>query len=132
MNSTRFKKQVLMAILGVAGITLIFTFQMSSAFTLPQQSPPDGNLIWPPGSQGPQGPQGPTGPNGGQGNPGPQGPTGPIGPTGYSSCNWSGNYWLSHGWDGSCAFATGMYITCSGGRVSQMTWYNGCGQAATP
>ena len=33
-------------------------------------------------------------------------------------CDWNGAVWLTHGWDGNCAFFTGMSVTCSAGHIT--------------
>jgi len=35
--------------------------------------------------------------------------------------------WLTHGWDGGCAFSSGIGVTCNAGRVTNIDWYSGCG-----
>jgi hypothetical protein len=46
------------------------------------------------------------------------------------ACNWSGTKWLSHGWDGACAFQTGVRVTCgAGGVVTAIAFESGsCGE----
>ncbi len=99
----------------------------NTAFALPTQAPPNGNPTIPPGPTGLQGPQGPQGATGPQGNTGATGAPGATGPAGTISCNWSGKLWLSHGWDGACAFGSGIYMQCSGGRSYNTNNYDNCG-----
>ncbi len=46
---------------------------------------------------------------------------------GTAGCNWSGSVWVSHGWDGGCAFSSGAYISCNGSTVTSISHYSGCG-----
>lgn len=39
------------------------------------------------------------------------------------TCNWSGGKWVSHGWDGACAWPTGIYVYCNNGKVTAMQWF---------
>lgn len=88
----------------------------------------------PPGPQGPMGLTGATGAEGQQGPEGPQGEQGPVGATGPAgtdglsiACNWSGQKWVSNGFDGLGASQVGMFFTCSGGIISQAEWVNDLG-----
>ena len=45
---------------------------------------------------------------------------------GRLGCNWSGAFFISHGIDGGCAFATGFNVTCSSGRITDFRWVEGC------
>jgi hypothetical protein len=38
------------------------------------------------------------------------------------TCNWVGEKYTSHGYDGAFAWADGFYITCSGGVVTQIRY----------
>jgi cysteine-rich repeat protein len=49
--------------------------------------------------------------------------------TGDLGCNWSGAIWLSHGYDGGCAFSSGVGVTCNAGRITHMDAVGGCGWA---
>lgn len=40
-----------------------------------------------------------------------------INKAGITVCNWVGQKWISHGWDGACAFKTGFVVTCSNEKV---------------
>ncbi len=94
------------------------------------------------GDPGAQGPQGATGFQGAQGITGPQGPPGPQGPQGVQgvagtnasiTCNWTGSRWLSHGWDGGCAWLNGAWVHCSGGQILSINWeLLGCGWGKSP
>lgn len=49
------------------------------------------------------------------------------------ACNWPGEArWLSHGWDGGNAFATGAWLSCTAGVLSDVQFVNGGGTALTP
>lgn len=129
MNYAQLLKQNIL-IATISLFSVIFLVVLShTAFALPTQAPPNGNPVIPPGPTGPAGPQGPQGNQGSQGPTGPNGPTGPQGPDGSVTCNWSGKLWLSHGWDTSCAFGTGVYLDCSGGKSYYATHYDNCGFA---
>jgi hypothetical protein len=40
-------------------------------------------------------------------------------------CNWgNANRWAGQGWDGAASLSYGADLTCSGGRVTSMTWEN--------
>lgn len=129
----KFFTQLIVAVFSVFAITILVA--ANQTFARPSANPPSGSGIYPPGITGPKGP---TGNQGGQGNQGPQGPQGPLGPTGsnsYATCDWSGNVWITHGWDGGCAWQNGVKISCSGGVVTGMGWYAGCNSprwACTP
>lgn len=97
----------------------------------PTQAPPNGNPSFPAGATGPQGPQGPQGNQGYQGNTGATGSQGPAGLYGVGYCNWYGNEWVSHGWDGGAAWCTGAWFTCDGYRLTAITGVNGCGTSST-
>jgi len=45
---------------------------------------------------------------------------------GHLACNWSGAIFLSHGWDGGCAFSTGYNVTCNNNQITHMEWVEGC------
>lgn len=51
----------------------------------------------------------------------------PPAPPAAVTCNWSGTEWLSHGFDGGCAFSSGARITCTGGVVTAIAYEFGCG-----
>lgn len=123
MKQTSFLKlNTLVASLSILSITVILGVSTSAA---PTQAPPDGNPSFPQGAQGPQGPQGPTGNQGAQGNQGNQGPQGPLGSPGIAWCTWyNGNRFLSHGWDGGCAFQVGARFYCTSGRLTSILRYN--------
>ena len=48
---------------------------------------------------------------------------------GHLGCNWNGAVFLSHGWDGSCAFQTGYEVTCNNNQITHMKWVEGCTRA---
>ena len=43
------------------------------------------------------------------------------------ACAWNGGKWLSHGWDGGCAWQTGIWAICDGMRVVNMKWQESVG-----
>lgn len=102
---------LLLAGAATATMTALFGLQLVSAG--PAFSPPNGNPLFPAGSQGPQGPQGPIGDQGPVGLPGTQGDTGPTGLLGIGACTWTSSFWVSHGWDGDCAWDQGAYFYCT-------------------
>lgn len=118
-------QNLIVAVSAVVGISIILTVQF--AFAAPGPEPPLGNPTYSDGPQGPQGPQGGQGPQGNQGNQGPQGPQGGPGQQGMGWCNWNGGRWISHGWDGACAWNVGAWWYCSSGRLTHISAYtNGC------
>ena len=42
----------------------------------------------------------------------------PVQTTGKLGCDWNGAIYLSHGIDGTCAYYTGMNVTCSNGHIT--------------
>lgn len=122
MRAQQLPYHLISAVIAVFAITILFSFHSVSA-SRPTLPPPDGNPTFPPGPQGPAGPAGPAGAVGSPGQTGDMGSVGPAGPQGTTACNWNGNMWLSHGWDGNCAWYVGVRIGCSGGRVTSFTNY---------
>jgi hypothetical protein len=118
-------KHILFASAAVFAITILISVHSVQA-SRPTIAPPNGNPSFPPGPTGPQGPQGIQGLTGAQGLPGAAGSPGPQGPAGTASCNWPGQtMWLSHGWDGWCAWYVGVRIGCSNsGTITSFTHYN--------
>lgn len=45
------------------------------------------------------------------------------------ACNWTGAIYLSHGFDGGCAFQTGFDVTCNADRITHFEWVEGCARA---
>ncbi len=41
-------------------------------------------------------------------------------------CNWDGERYLSYGWDGGCAFQTGANLTCQNGKITKISYKQGC------
>ncbi len=128
MKSRDFAQHILLTTTSVFVMTFLFAFSAASA-SRPTVAAPNGNPTFPPGPVGPQGPQGPQGGQGGQGPQGYQGTQGPQGASGSASCSINGSLWLSHGWDGNCAWSVGVRVSCSGGQVTGMTnyYYTGYG-----
>lgn len=125
MKDKFIRDNLVVALTSLVGIGMIFGIHMVTAS--PPGPPPDGNPTFPDGPQGPQGPRGNTGSQGPTGNQGSQGPKGPTGQMGIGNCDWGGNRWVSHGWDGGCAWNVGAYWYCSGGRLTNITAYtNNC------
>ena len=98
----------------------------STASASPTVAPPNGNPSFPAGPQGPSGGVGNTGNQGGQGQTGATGAKGATGTQGIAYCSWyNGNKWISHGWDSYCAWDSGMYLSCTSGRLTSITNVNG-------
>lgn len=116
---------ILFAAAAVFIITILFSVHSVQA-SRPSALPPNGNPAFPPGPTGPQGLQGIQGLQGNQGSQGTPGAIGPQGPIGTASCNWPGqSMWISHGWDGYCAWYVGVRIGCSSsGVITSFTNYN--------
>ena len=47
---------------------------------------------------------------------------------GQLGCDWTGAIWLTHGWDGGCAYQTGIEVTCNNSRITHIRWVetSGC------
>jgi hypothetical protein len=53
----------------------------------------------------------------------------PIVTAGQLGCDWTGAIFLTHGHDGTCAFHTGMVVTCSFGHITHFQAIEGSGCA---
>lgn len=126
MNYSLIKQNLIIAVASTIGVGIIFTVHIATA--APTQSPPLGNPGYAQGTQGPTGDRGNTGSKGSKGSTGNSGSKGANGAPGMGICNWSGATFVSHGWDGACAWDTGAYFFCSGNRlVSVSAVQNVCG-----
>jgi hypothetical protein len=118
MKNQFLSQSILIAIISVAIIATLFTLQSASA--LPAAPPPNGNPVYSDGPTGPVGDQGATGAKGQTGDKGAKGDKGALGRMGIGNCNWSGAMWVSHGFDGGCAWNVGAYWYCESGRLTRM------------
>jgi len=125
MTLSLVKQNLIIAAVAVIGVAIIFTVHIATA--APTQAPPLGNPAYGEGPKGPTGNRGSTGSKGSTGPAGYAGAKGSAGATGMGPCNWSGGTWVSHGWDGGCAWSTGAYFYCSGSRLVNIVAYEGCG-----
>lgn len=105
--------QTQLMIISAVVLTISSLLMLDFVFASPTLNPPDGNITIPPALQGAKGPTGPGGNTGNQGPQGYTGATGPAGDAGYAYCNFPGyGIYVSHGWDGACAWQTGMSMSC--------------------
>ncbi len=123
MAQKNFQIKLTAAILSVFAISVLLAAQQ--ALARPTSAPPTASPIYPPGPRGATGPQGYQGSQGNQGSTGYQGGQGGQGSNGYTTCDWGGTLWISHGWDGAGAWGSGVYIYCSGGVVNYIQKQNG-------
>lgn len=123
-------RHILIVSLAVFAITFLAAAHATIA-SRPTLPPPNGNPTFPPGPQGPVGPEGIPGLQGSQGTQGAKGTTGAQGPMGTASCNWNGTIWLSHGWDGACAWVVGLKVRCSNSQVTEFTYHKNTSQCGT-
>ena len=125
----KFELKLLYTVLSVFAVSVILASH--AALARPTVAPPGGTPPYPPGTRGPTGPGGNQGNQGSFGQQGNTGPQGNQGGPGYTSCDWGGSLWLSHGYDGGGAWGSGIYISCSGGVVTSFSKQNGL-WACTP
>lgn len=123
------KKQLILAtvVLIVSGATML----LQPVLAGPTTAPPTGSPTFPQGPKGPTGPQGAKGPVGPIGDTGPAGPKGNIGTYGFGVCYFNagepssyrgyGTAWITYGYDGACAFKTGVNFLCNGSRLTKLT-----------
>jgi hypothetical protein len=121
MRFSFFLRSQLLIITGSL-LTVGLVFGLQTAFASPTQVPPNGNPVFPSGPIGPQGPVGAPGNQGAQGPTGATGYTGPQGDRGYVYCNWTGNFYINHGYDYNtpCQGRRGLQINCGGNKTLAM------------
>jgi len=119
--------QTQLVIICAVVITISSLLVIDFVLANPTLDPPDGNITISPGPQGVQGNTGSGGNTGGEGPRGYTGNTGPTGDAGYAYCNFPGyRVYMSHGWDGGCAWNAGMTMSCwTGARSGTFTRVGG-------
>ncbi|MBI4121739.1 MAG: collagen-like protein [Parcubacteria group bacterium] len=101
-------------IISAVGICVSVVIGWQTVIAAPTQNPPAANPTFPTGPQGIKGPTGSAGGQGVKGDTGSVGPKGYVGLAGYATCNWGGELFLNHGWDGvsGCLGKRGIKVFC--------------------